>query len=122
MKKSNEDGEVIFDQPCFNCPIFTINNKYEIQIALEKADKEIKNRVAKWLSKGSGWVVEEVQHHYVNIVKYVPLRGSSYLPLPEELRHHKKGLINLKNDDNKCFLWSHVRHLNPQKNTLIELS
>ena len=23
-----------------------------------------------------------------------------------------KGLINTKNDDNKCFLWCHVRHLN----------
>ena len=23
-----------------------------------------------------------------------------------------KGLINVKNDDNKCFLWCHVRHLN----------
>ena len=24
-----------------------------------------------------------------------------------------KGLINIKNNDNKCFLWCHVRHLNP---------
>ena len=23
-----------------------------------------------------------------------------------------KGLINIKNDDNKCFLWCHVTHLN----------
>ena len=23
-----------------------------------------------------------------------------------------KGLINIRNDDNKCFLWCHVRHLN----------
>ena len=23
-----------------------------------------------------------------------------------------KGLINIKNDDDKCFLWCHVRHLN----------
>ena len=23
-----------------------------------------------------------------------------------------KGLINIKNYDNKCFLWGHVRHLN----------
>ena len=25
----------------------------------------------------------------------------------------KKGLINIRNKDNKCFLWCHVRHLNP---------
>ena len=27
----------------------------------------------------------------------------------------KKGLSNIKNDDNKCFLWCYVRHLNPSK-------
>ena len=27
----------------------------------------------------------------------------------------KKGLINLKEKDQKCFLWSHVRHINPVK-------
>ena len=52
--------------------------------------------------------------HYVNVVKYAPLRGNSYIPLPKELQNSKKGLINLKNEDNKCFLWCHVRHLNPQ--------
>ena len=37
------------------------------------------------------------------------------IPLPNELRHHNKGLINLQNIDNKCLLWSLVRHLNPRK-------
>ena len=26
-----------------------------------------------------------------------------------------KGLINIKRNDNKCFLWCHFRHLNPLK-------
>ena len=26
-----------------------------------------------------------------------------------------KGLINIKNRDNKCFLWCHIRHLIPLK-------
>ena len=111
MKKKQGD-EVIFNQRYFNCPIFTITNKHEIQIALNKADEEIKKRVGRWLSKGSGWIIEEVQQHYVNIAKYVPLRGSSYLPLPKELRHHKKGLINIKNKDNKCAIWCLVKYLN----------
>ena len=45
----------------------------------------------------------------------MPLRGSSYLPLPEELRNSMYGLINLKNEDNKCAIWNLVRHRNPQK-------
>ena len=27
----------------------------------------------------------------------------------------KKGLINIKTNDQKCFLWCHVRHINPLK-------
>ena len=26
-----------------------------------------------------------------------------------------KGLVNIKNNNNKCFLWWHIRHLNPLK-------
>ena len=33
--------------------------------------------------------------------------------LPAELRSPKKGLINIKNNDPKCFLWCHVSHINP---------
>ena len=38
-----------------------------------------------------------------------------FIDLSSELKHPKKGLINIKNKDNKCFLWCHVRHLNPIK-------
>ena len=40
------------------------------------------------------------------------MSGSTYVKLPVELRHPMKGLINIQNDDDKCFLWCHVRHLN----------
>ena len=32
-----------------------------------------------------------------------------------KLRNPKKGLINIKNEDDKCFRWCHIRHLNPQE-------
>ena len=35
--------------------------------------------------------------------------------MPDKLRNSKKDLINIKNNDNKCFLWCHIRHLNPLK-------
>ena len=35
--------------------------------------------------------------------------------MPAELRSSKRGLINIKNNDQKCFLWCHVRHINPPK-------
>ena len=39
------------------------------------------------------------------------MSGSTYIELPSELKHPMKGLINIKNGDNNCFLWCHVRHL-----------
>ena len=35
--------------------------------------------------------------------------------MPTELRCPRKRLINIKNNDQKCFLWCHVRHINPLK-------
>ena len=42
------------------------------------------------------------------------MSGSSYIPLPKVLNNSKKGLINLKNKDHKCFMGCHIRMLNPQ--------
>ena len=42
------------------------------------------------------------------------MHGSSYIELPTELRNSKKGLINMKNKDEECYRWCHIRHLNPQ--------
>ena len=99
----------------FNSTAFTILNEYQIIDGLDKAAEEINNKIAVWLSEGSGWTIEEIRSHYVNIVKYLPLRGSSYIQLPKELRNSMCGLINLQNKDDKCLLWSLVRHLNPRK-------
>ena len=43
------------------------------------------------------------------------LKGSSYIQLPSELRNSTKGLINTETNDNKCFRWCHIRHMNPQE-------
>ena len=70
--------------------------------------------IDKWVSEGSGWVIDRIDSHYINVTTYTPLHGSCYIELPTELRNPKKGLINIKNKDDKCFRWCHIRHLNPQ--------
>ena len=68
-----------------------------------------------WINGGSSWIVELIESQYINISTYRPLSGSSYVQLPAELKSSKKGLINIKNNDQKCFIWCHVRHINPVK-------
>ena len=42
------------------------------------------------------------------------MSGSSYIKLPKELDHPRKGLINVQNADaNECFKWCLVRYINP---------
>ena len=67
------------------------------------------------INNGSGWIIELIESQYISISTYRPLLGSSYMNLPVELKSPRKGLINIKNKDKKCFLWCHVRHINPSK-------
>ena len=87
----------------------------EIAKSLELSRQESLNKIAQWISEGSGWTIDSVDNHYLNIVKYKPMKGSSYIKLPSELRNSAKVLINIKNEDIECFRWCHIRHLNPQK-------
>ena len=59
-----------------------------------------------------GLIIESVDTEYVICS---PLSRISYIELSHKLRNSKKGLIDIKNNDNKCFLWCHIRHLNPLK-------
>ena len=51
----------------------------------------------------------------INIFKYQALKKhvGSYIELPKKLQ--RQGLINIKNDDNYCFIWCYIRYINPQE-------
>ena len=109
LSKMKNSGKVEYSLVYFNSLTKTvINNKFK----LNQSFQEIIYRLENWISHGSGWIVEEIISQFLNVSSYLPLSGSTYIKLPAELQHPTKGLINIKNDDNKCFLWCHVRHLN----------
>ena len=95
LDRKIEDGETFheFKNVYFNSKTCTITNSDQIPDSLDGASEEILNRIAGWISEGSGWTIGKIL----------------------KLRNPKKDLINPKNQDHKCFLWCHVRHLNPQK-------
>ena len=44
-----------------------------------------------------------------------PLAESSFIKLPKEVDHPRKGLINIQyTNDHECFNWFLVRYLNPE--------
>ena len=60
-------------------------------------------RLQNWISHGSGCNIEEIISQYLNISSYKLLSESTYCKLPKELSHPMKGLVNIKNDDDKIF-------------------
>ena len=84
--------------------IFNLNNAYE----------KIKHRLEFYSDGGSRWIIDKIEDTWINIANYDPLAGSSYFSLPLQLKKPMKGLINLKNKDNECFKWCHIRFINPQ--------
>ena len=112
FKQSNDKN--ILKNGYFNSTTDLIINETDIKLAIQASQQQILNKIAQWISEGSGWTIQSIENHYINIVNYSPLKGSSYIKLPQELRNSAKGLINMKNKDNECFRWCHIRHLNPQ--------
>ena len=110
LKKYKLNSEIEFPPVYFNSLTKTIiNNRFK----LENAFQEVLYRIDCWINEGSGWIIESIESQYISISIYRPFSGSSYIDLPIELNNSKKGLINIKNKDQQCFLWCHVRHINP---------
>ena len=64
-------------------------------------------------AEGTGWRFHSVIKLELHTAEWVPLGGSSYIELPKELKN-KNAITNMKNDDDKCFLWCVLRALNPK--------
>ena len=112
--EKQKGDELIEKEAYFNAKSQTVTNDAYIDNLLQITQQQIVNMIQQWISEGSGWTIQSVDGHFINVVKYRPLRGSSYIPLPKELQHSAKGIINMKNKDDECFRWCHIRHLLPQ--------
>ena len=98
LKKYKLNEKIEFDPVYFNSVTkLVINNKFK----LEKFFQEILYRLDAGINNGSGWIIESIESQYINISTYKPLLGSSYIKLPTELDHPRKGLINIRNKDQK---------------------
>ena len=112
LKKYNLNGETEFAPDYFNSVTKTVINH---RFRLENYFQEILYLIDNWNKKGSDWIVESIECQYINTSTYRPLSRIFKISLPEKLKNPRKGLINIKNKDQKCFLWCHVRHINPSK-------
>ena len=80
----------IYKTAFFNGKAKIVTNFDDLEPELNMSRQEILNTIDKWVSEGSGWVIDRIDNHYINVTPYKPLNGSSYIELPTELRNPKK--------------------------------
>ena len=112
FSKTNSDGNIVTNKISLKSNASTINNDNEINKGVNSANEQLFRRIDRFTNNGSGWTVEEINRHYLDIVDHSPLAGNSYIALPSWIQN-KKATINIKNKDNKCFIYCLARVLDP---------
>ena len=86
-------------------------NEYDI---IDHIEEDILEKISVLQEEDSGWYFKEVMGLEIHIVDYKPMKGSSYIPLPNFIMR-KKAILNMENKDDKCFLWCILRYLHPRE-------
>ena len=109
-----EKGEIGYerDNAYFHSETITNLEKSDVRVNYLKMVDEILAGLSDYQKKGSGWYFNEVIGLEIHSVDYKPMKGGTYIPLPKFITK-KKSIINIKNEDEKCFLWSILRNLHP---------
>ena len=84
-------------------------------------EQVIQREMEEFAERDSGWSLRQILSLTININKFEPMKGSSYIPLPKEMLT-KKACVNVQNKDNQCFKWSILAALHPKKYNLERVS
>ena len=103
--------------PHFNTRMEVVLPEDDVVEVLTNAFTKVCEKVDNFQEMGSGWVVSNIEYLDMTIGKYEPPGGSCYVKLSQFLES-KKALLNIQNNDNKCFLWSVLAALFPVVRTV----
>jgi hypothetical protein len=112
VKSDPKTGEEVTAIPHFgskNHKLIGTDDTEETQSIMK--EKMLKS-FSEYQKEGSGWRLRRVVQLEIYIGEFRPLKGKKHEPLPKSIAS-KKAIINMKNDDDKCFKWAVTRALNP---------
>ena len=96
LKKMESDGETKYGTFYVSLKAEIIINESDVDTVFELIYSTIISNIQKSPGKGLGWIIDSVVDHTINISKYKPLSGGSYIKLLKELDHPKKVLLIFK--------------------------
>ena len=116
IKRTVEDGfetreeEVEISTLILRTKVVSIFNMHNIDKTLDSLDRELAAMVEEINYRASNLTLSKINYFAFDVYKIKPPRGSSYIPTPATFANPNSGLINIKNNDNKCFKWCMTYH------------
>ena len=89
-----------------------IINETNIATSVDHSIDELENDIDEYIRNKSRWVFHSNIKIHVNVYQYIPIKGRSFIELPTVIAN-KKACINIKNNNEKCFLYCVVAHDHP---------
>ncbi|XP_022784021.1 uncharacterized protein LOC111324675 [Stylophora pistillata] len=112
MIRKNSDGEIQHTTAYLSTSQKIVFQETDREELYEECVEKMIKSLEKFERNGSGWKFHRVEGLDLHMVKYTPLKGSSYIKLPKHLAD-KKAIINMENEDDECFKWCVTRAFNP---------
>ncbi|KAK3085511.1 hypothetical protein FSP39_004421 [Pinctada imbricata] len=114
MRRQTASGEEDTSKP-------HLRSKMEILLSPDEVDdhsinigfQKIFAAFDEYVKRGSSWTLKKIIQFEVFTAKYVPIGGRGHFELPPALKN-SLSIINIKNSDDKCFLWSVSASLYPK--------
>ena len=110
--KADKEDEVTDPPVVLKSNAFTCLDGSSVDECMDIALGEINEKIDEFIRNGSGWVLHHLDKIDLGILKYNPLKASSYIELPKRIEN-RRACLNIKNEDQKCFLWSVLAALHP---------
>jgi len=104
------DGRLMRVPAYFATPPVVVNEGQDYDI--DNLQDNLDHKVEQWNRRGSNFNIERVSRFVLSIHPYRPLHGSTFVRTPDFLAN-KHCLINVQNNDEKCFVWSVLSALYP---------
>lgn len=82
---------------------------------IASVNSTLTHKISEFERKDSGWSLQHLSELDINVGKFKPCRGTSFIELPHDIRS-KKAVINVKNTDVLCFKWAVLSALYPAQN------
>ena len=110
--KVRPDGEIVTTEIWFNSTTMISLEASSVEGQVAEVYRHLHSQSQEFQSQGSGWSLDHVINLRLYTIAYQPLRGSSYIDLPQKIKN-SRSVLNIVNNDDKCILWCILAHKHP---------